>query len=140
MARKSPNKVSGISEFEAAMRRRRAKMKAEVKAEIKAELEIEINARVREGIAQALRDLNFKPCVQGCKQAECQVNENKSLESENKPTASLIGKATNRTPRKFSKLTTPMSKVLKWLQPYGLLQPLDPRPPNTLASNYNRRR
>ena len=45
--------------------------------------------------------------------------------------------ATVRVPRKFSKLTLPMSKVLKRLQSQGLLQPLDPRPPNTLANNYN---
>ena len=42
-----------------------------------------------------------------------------------------------RTQRKFSKLTLPMSKVLKRLKSRGLLQPLDPRPPNTLASNYD---
>src|SRR3989442_906613 len=80
-----------------------------------------------------------KKYAQKFRQAGYQGNGNKTAGLGSKPAVSEIGIATVKTPRKFSKLPLPLSKVLKKLQRQGLLQPLDPRPPNTLADNYNER-
>jgi hypothetical protein len=78
-----------------------------------------------------------KKYAQKFRQAGYQGNGNKTAGLGSKPTVSEVGIAVVKTPRKFSKLPLPLSKILKRLQKQDLLQPLDPRPPNTLAANYN---
>ena len=139
MAKESSSKVDSISEFEAAMRKMRAEMKAELKAEIKAELEVEINARIQKGIAQASKNLDYEPFNLKHKRARYQDNENESSGSGKKHAMPASDIAIVKAPRKFSKLPMSLSKVLEKLKSQGLLQPLHPRPPNTLANNYNKR-
>src|SRR2546425_2876542 len=78
-----------------------------------------------------------KKYAQKFRPASNQGNGNKTAGLGSKPSVSEVGIAVVKTPRKFSKLPMPLSKILKRLQKQDLLQPLDPRPPNTLAANYN---
>src|SRR5256885_555077 len=66
-----------------------------------------------------------------------QGNGSKSAGLGSKPAVSEIDIAALKAPRRFSRLPMSLSKVLKKLKSQGLLQPLDPRPPNPLANNYN---
>src|SRR2546425_1114686 len=79
-----------------------------------------------------------KRYAQKFRSAGYQGNGNKTAGLGSKPVVSEMGIVVVKAPRKFSKLSLPMSKVLKKLQSRGLLQPLDPRPPpNPLPSNFN---